>query len=160
MGYWQYASIFYGLPICRNFLTKLPLNLQKQFVPFLNSNQGGIIVLERPHFITIQMILGKSLWGPLLKDWVANYCGVTRITPNHPTEILRLFQYRPDCFPDKVIFDFDASKEKADSGFRNWSLEYKDTFRNKPLSYFVGYYIQGAYEKPENVHDYFDTSEN
>jgi hypothetical protein len=61
MGWSQYAGLYYGLPLCNNFVKTLSPEIRKHFIPFLNTNLGGILTLSRPQFLMTGMVLDTDV---------------------------------------------------------------------------------------------------
>lgn len=160
MGWNQSAGLYYGLPLCSNFVKTLSPEIRKHFIPFPNTTLGGILTLSRPHFITTGMVLDKDLVGPIYSnDWLCRYLYFTFVSvrSHHPADIIRLFKYQPNCNPQNLIYDVDTQDNNDYSNFKRWVIK-NQHLKNRPLADFVGYYLCGAYEKPTNIHDYDDSS--
>lgn len=156
MGWRQFACLYYGLPLCKNFFKNLSPAILKHFVPFQNSDRGGILTLSRPHLIETTLLLNTDLIGPIHSDdWLYRYYNLSRHRPHHPADVISLLKYHQICNSGKVIFDVSTNDPSDGSSFDQWVNKNKNLIQ-RPLSYFVGYYLCGVYDKPSNIHDYQD----
>jgi hypothetical protein len=159
MGWSQYAGLYYGLPLCNNFVKTLSPEIRKHFMPFLNTNLGGILTLARPQFLMTCMVLDTDLVGPIFSnDWLCSYfyLDFARTRAHHPADIIRLLKYQQNCTSQRLIFDVDATDDDY-SNYKRWVIQ-NQGLKNRPLADFVGYYLCGTYKKPTNIHEYDDYS--
>jgi hypothetical protein len=158
MGHWQYAYLYFGLPVCKNFIQRIPY-LKKYYLPFPYSEQGGILKFHKPHFIETFLVLDTDFVGPITKDdWIFQFFYSSRPRSYQSADFLNLLNYQPDRTPDQVIFNIDPTSKKNHMGFEDWVIKYREHLKNRPLADFVAFYLCGAHHKPKNMNDYNDLS--